>query len=75
MLRATLRGDVMGLFDKLKKTAAAAEKELADHPNQVREAMSKVGGIVDAKTGGTHHNQIVQAESKADEFIEKKVQP
>jgi hypothetical protein len=69
------RGDQMGLFDELKETAAKAEKALAEHPGQVKSAMSKVGAVVDKKTGGKHHQQIVEAEQKADEFIVKKTKP
>ena len=65
----------MGLFDELQDMAGKAEKVAAEHPDQVKGALSKIEGVVDEKTGGTHHDQIVAAGEKAQEFIEKPSQP
>ncbi|GAC1445825.1 MAG: hypothetical protein NVSMB55_28740 [Mycobacteriales bacterium] len=65
----------MGLFDELKDMAGAAEKAAAEHPDQVKEALAKLEGIVDTQTGGAHHDQIASAAAKAEEYIDKQSQP
>jgi ABC-type transporter Mla subunit MlaD len=49
----------MGLFDE----AAAKARELAkDNPDQVNDAIDRVGQEVDERTGGKFSDQIDQAE-------------
>jgi hypothetical protein len=65
----------VGLFDELKGMAEAAEKAAADHPDQVKSALTGLEGVVDKQTGGTHHDQIAQAAAKAEEYIDKQAKP
>jgi hypothetical protein len=58
-----------GHFDELSGFAVAAEKSAADHPDQVEAAVQKLEGVVDEKTGGRHHGQVVQAGAKAEQSI------
>lgn len=64
----------MGLFDELKDMAGAAEKALAEHPDQVKAALAKLEGVIDEQTGGSHHDQIAQAGAKAEQYIDKQAQ-
>lgn len=64
----------MGLFNKLKGLQAAAEKA-AEHPDQVKAALTKIEGAADAKTGGTHHDQIAKAGAKADAYLNSRNKP
>ena len=65
----------MGLFDELKGMAEAAEEAAAEHPDQVKSALQGLEGVVDKETGGTHHDQIVGAGAKAEEYIDKQAKP
>ena len=61
----------MGLFDEMKDMAGAAEKAAAEHPDEVKSAVAKLGEVVDDKTGGQHHDQIAQAQAKAEAFVDE----
>lgn len=65
----------MSLFDKLKGLEAAAEKAAAEHPDQVKAALAKLEGAADAKTGGTHHDQIAKAGAKAEAYLQSRNKP
>lgn len=62
---------IMSLFDNMKDMAEAAEKAAAEHPDEVKSALSKLEEVVDEKTGGQHHDQIAQAREKAEAFIDE----
>ena len=62
----------MGLFDEIKGLADVAEKAAAEHPDQVKAALGKLGDALDSQTGGSHHDQIVKATGKAEEYIDKR---
>ena len=62
---------IMSLFDTMKDMAEAAQKTAAEHPDEVKSALSKLEEVVDDKTGGQHHDQIEQARAKADAFIDE----
>lgn len=61
----------MGLFDELKDMAGAVEKAAAEHPDQVKAALSKLEGVIDEQTGGSHHDQITEAGAKAEAYLDK----
>jgi hypothetical protein len=65
----------MALFDEITGMAQAAEKAAAEHPDQVKAALSNPEGVIDEQTGGSHHDQIVQAGNKAEEYIAKQAKP
>jgi ElaB/YqjD/DUF883 family membrane-anchored ribosome-binding protein len=62
----------MGLFDEMKDMADAAQKAAAEHPDEVKSALSKLEEVVDDKTGGQHHDQIAQAKAKAEAYIDER---
>ena len=62
----------MGLFDEMKDMSEAAQKAAAEHPDEVKSALSKLEEVVDEKTGGAHHDQIAQAKQKAEAFIDER---
>jgi len=62
---------IMSLFDNMKDMAEAARKAAAEHPDQVKSALSRLEEVVDDKTGGQHHDQIAQAKAKADAYIDE----
>lgn len=45
----------MGIFDSAKD---ALQKAVKSHPDQVADAIDKVEGVVDKKTGGKYTDQI-----------------
>ncbi len=57
------------LFDELKDMAGP-EKALSEHPDEVKKALAKLEGVVDEQTGGTCHDQIVAAGSKASDYVD-----
>jgi ElaB/YqjD/DUF883 family membrane-anchored ribosome-binding protein len=61
----------MSLFDNMKDMAEAAQKAAAEHPDEVKSALSKLEEVVDDRTGGEHHDQIAQAAAKAEAFIDE----
>ena len=65
----------MGLFDEIKGLADAAEKAAAEHPDQVKAALGKLGDAIDSQTGGSHHDQIASASAKAEAYIDKNATP
>ena len=65
----------MGLFDEMKDMAGALEKAAAEHPDQVKAALGKLGAVVDEQTGGGHHDQIASASAKAEAYIDKNATP
>lgn len=65
----------MGLFDELTGMVGAAEKALAEHPDQVKAALSKLESVIDEQTGGNHHDQIAAAGAKADQYIDQQAKP
>ena len=65
----------MGLFDELKDMAGAVEKAASEHPDQVKAALSKLEGVIDDQTGGSHHDQIAKASAKANDYIDKNSAP
>jgi hypothetical protein len=60
----------VGLFDDVKKMADKAKDAVAEHDEQVTDAIDKVAGIVDDKTGGKHRDKIDKAAGKAKGAVE-----
>lgn len=75
MSKSLRRGVDVGLFDELKGMAEAAEEAAAEHPDQVKSALQGLEGVIDKQTGGTHHDQIATAATKAEEYIDKHAKP
>jgi hypothetical protein len=61
----------MGFMDKIKQSAAKVEKAVGDHPDQLKNALNKVEGLANSKTGGKHRGQISKLADKAEDVIEK----
>lgn len=52
----------MGIFDKAKELAE-------QHPEQVDQAIDKVGDVIDEKTGNKYASQVDMAQEKAKEAL------
>jgi hypothetical protein len=54
----------MGFMDRVKGL-------MGGHKDQVEQGIDKAAGIVDKKTGGSHHDQIASAAEKTKEETDK----
>ena len=61
----------MNFADKLKGAAQQAKEAVAEHKEQVEQALDKAADLADKQTGGKYHDKIEKAESKADEYVQK----
>ncbi|WP_168581742.1 antitoxin [Gephyromycinifex aptenodytis] len=60
----------MGHFDGLKDKASELKEQHGDKIESASDqAIQKVGGAVDERTGGEHADKIKQATDKADEYV------
>lgn len=69
------RSEPKGSVHKVKQLEADAEQAAAEHPDQVKAALAKIEGAADARTGGTHHDQIARAGEKAQAYLDRKNPP
>jgi antitoxin protein of toxin-antitoxin system len=63
----------MGLSDKLKDLKQKAGDKVAEHQDQIRDAVHKAEQTADQKTGGKYHERIQTAASKADAIVDRLV--
>ena len=61
----------MGLGDKFKDLAKQAQGAVAEHKEQIHEAVDAVGVAADRKTGGKHTAKIAKMGQKAGDAIDK----
>jgi ElaB/YqjD/DUF883 family membrane-anchored ribosome-binding protein len=60
----------MGLADRLGKLTKRAKDTAAEHKDQVEQALQKAAAAADQQTGGKYHDKIVNAEAKAEDYVE-----
>ncbi len=61
----------MGLGDKFKDLAKQAQDTVAEHKEQIHDAVDAVSVAADQKTRGKYTDKIAKAGQKAGEAIEK----
>jgi MT0933-like antitoxin protein len=60
----------MGLRDKLTGLREQAEEAVADHKDQIQNAMETAGAAVDRKTHGKYSDKIAKYGQKANDAVE-----
>lgn len=60
----------MGLTDKLKDLQNKAEGTVAEHRDQIKGTVQKVGDAADQHTGGRYSEKIQSAQSKAGGLVD-----
>ena len=60
----------MGLRDKLTGLREQAEEAVADHKDQIQNAMETAGAAVDRKTHGKYTDKIAKYGQKANDAVE-----
>ncbi len=61
----------MGLTDKFKDIAKQAQGAVAEHKDQIHDAVDAAGVAVDRKTKGKHTDKIAKFGEKAGDAIDK----
>ncbi len=61
----------MGFGDKLKDLKKQAQQSVAEHRDQIEDAVGAAGMIVDKKTKGRHTHRIAKFGQKAGEAVDK----
>ncbi len=61
----------MGLGDKFKDIKKQAQKSVADHRDQIEDAVGVVGMAVDKKTKGRHTQRIAKFGQKTSQAVDK----
>ncbi len=64
----------MGFADKLNQLTKRAKDAAVEHKDQVDKAVEKATVAADQRTGGQYHNQLAQAEAKAEAYLEDQAQ-
>lgn len=64
----------MGFADKLNQLTKKAKDAAVDHKDQVEKAVEKATVLADQRTGGQYHDQLGNAEAKADAYLEDQAQ-
>ena len=59
----------MGFTDKLKDLKSQAEGAVAEHSDQIHQAVEKAAATADKSTGGKYTDKIQKAGSKADSLV------
>jgi hypothetical protein len=69
----------MGIFDSLKKNLPGLKDKVEDlveeHDEQIKDGLDKAAEFADDKTGGKHHDKIVQGVSKAKDAVDDMAAP
>ncbi len=60
----------MGLADRFSQLTKRAKDAAAEHKDQVERALQKAAATADQQTGGKYHDKIVNAEAKAEGYVE-----
>ncbi len=61
----------MGLRDKLTDLRKQAQEAVAEHKDQIQDAMETAGQVVDQKTRGKYTDKIARYGQKANDAVEK----
>ena len=61
----------MGLGDKLKGLTKQAQDAVAEHRDQIQDAVGVAGAAVDRKTRGKHTAKIAKMGQKAEDAIDR----
>ena len=61
----------MGLADKFKDLAKQAQDAVAEHKDQIHDAVESVGVAADQKTQGKYSDKIAKMGQKANEAVDK----
>ncbi len=61
----------MGLGDKFKDLAKQAQETVAEHKEQIHDAVDTVSVAADRKTHGKYTDKIAKAGQKAGEVVDK----
>jgi ABC-type transporter Mla subunit MlaD len=61
----------VGLADKLKDLTKQAQETVAEHRDQIHEAVDVAGAAADRKTRGKHSARIAKVGQKAGEAIDR----
>ncbi len=59
----------MGLTDRFKEIKTKAQDTVAEHSDQIHEAVGKAAAAADQRTGGKYTERIQKAGAKADELV------
>ena len=65
----------MGLADRLKLLTKKAEDTAGEHKDQIHEAVQKAQDAADQRTGGAYHDQIGNAATKLDSYVDRLKEP
>lgn len=59
----------MGLTDRFKEIKTKAQDTVAEHSDQIHDAVGKAAAVADQRTGGKYTERIQKAGAKADELV------
>lgn len=59
----------MGLADRLNELRTKAQETVAEHSDQLHDAVGKATAAADQRTGGKYSERIQKAGAKADELV------
>jgi hypothetical protein len=69
----------MGLFDSLKKNLPGLKDKVEDlveeHDDTIKDGLDKAAEFADDKTGGKHHDKIVEGVAKAKDTVDDLAAP
>jgi len=60
----------MGFGDKFKDLAKQAQDTVAEHKDQIAEAVDRASVMADERTGGKYTNKIAKVGQKAEQIVE-----
>ena len=61
----------MGFGDKFKDLAKQAQEAVAEHKEQIAEAVERASVVADQRTGGKYTDKITRAGQTADRVVDK----
>jgi nitrogen-specific signal transduction histidine kinase len=61
----------MGFGDKFKDLAKQAQDAVAEHKEQIAEAVDRASVVADERTGGKYTEKISKVGQKAEQVVEK----
>jgi DNA-binding protein H-NS len=66
---APRKGVAVGFTDRLKEIKTKAQDTVAEHSDQIHDAVGKAAAVADQRTGGKYTERIQKAGAKADELV------
>jgi DNA-binding protein H-NS len=63
------KGVAVGLTDRFKEIKTKAQDTVAEHSDQIHDAVGKAAAAADQRTGGKYTERIQKAGAKADELV------